>query len=70
MQVAVDRDACCGSGNCVRVAPEVFAQDDADGLVLLRATTLAPQSGARARRAADLCPSGAIRVASAEALPR
>ncbi|MFY1593191.1 ferredoxin [Micromonospora sp. WMMD737] len=62
VRVEVDRDACCGSGNCVLAAPEVFAQDDSDGLVLLRAAAPPAGSGERVRRAADLCPAGAIRV--------
>jgi ferredoxin len=33
MRVSVDRGRCCGSGNCVMTAPEVFDQDDAEGLV-------------------------------------
>ncbi|MFI9644065.1 ferredoxin [Micromonospora sp. NPDC051925] len=62
LQVAVDRGRCCGSGNCVLAVPEVFDQDDADGLVLLRDP--APRAALRERvqRAVDLCPAGAIRV--------
>ncbi|MFI1278490.1 ferredoxin [Micromonospora sp. NPDC020751] len=62
MRIEVDRDRCCGSGNCVLAAPEVFDQDEADGLVLLLRP--APLAGAadRIRRAADLCPAGAIRL--------
>jgi len=26
--VRIDRDACIGSGNCIKVAPEVFQLDD------------------------------------------
>ncbi|MFC4093484.1 ferredoxin [Micromonospora sp. GCM10011541] len=60
LRVRVDRDRCCGSGNCVLTAPEVFDQDDADGLVLLRFTAPPPEVGERVRRAAGLCPAGAI----------
>ena len=60
LRVRVDRDRCCGSGNCVVTAPEVFDQDDGDGLVLLRFTAPPPEALARVRRAADLCPAGAI----------
>ncbi|MFI2710588.1 ferredoxin [Micromonospora sp. NPDC018662] len=62
VRVEVDRDACCGAGNCVLTAPEVFTQDDADGLVLLLADAPPAASGERVRRAADLCPAGAIHV--------
>ncbi|MFI0797124.1 ferredoxin [Micromonospora rubida] len=60
MRIEVDRDRCCGSGNCVLAAPEVFDQDEADGLVLLLRPTPPPGSADRIRRAADLCPAGAI----------
>ncbi|MCI4066525.1 ferredoxin [Micromonospora sp. R77] len=43
-------------------APEVFDQDDEEGLVLLRFTAPAPETLALVRRAADLCPAGAITV--------
>jgi ferredoxin len=33
-QLGTDRDTCIGSGNCVRLAPAVFDQDD-DGHVAL-----------------------------------
>ncbi|MER7169478.1 ferredoxin [Micromonospora sp. NPDC000207] len=62
LRIAVDRDTCCGSGNCVLTAPEVFDQDDSDGLVLLRDAAPHPQSDERIRQAAALCPSGAIRI--------
>ncbi|MDI1465897.1 ferredoxin [Catellatospora sp. KI3] len=63
LRVAVDREACCGSGNCVRTAPEVFDQDDADGLVLLRRSEPAPGDWDAVRQAAYNCPAGAIAVA-------
>ncbi|MEV6800413.1 ferredoxin [Micromonospora rifamycinica] len=60
--VSVDRGRCCGSGNCVLAAPEVFDQNDTDGLVLLRDP--APRAALRDRvqRAVDLCPADAIRL--------
>jgi ferredoxin len=60
--VTVDRERCCGSGNCVMTLPEVFDQDDADGLVVLHQPAPAPEYAVRLRRAADLCPAGAIRL--------
>jgi ferredoxin len=68
MRVEVDRDACCGSGNCVMTVPEVFDQDDRQGLVVL----LRSQPPARAhdlvREAALLCPAGAITVIESDAI--
>ncbi|MFC3998132.1 ferredoxin [Nocardiopsis sediminis] len=63
MKPAVDRRRCIGAGMCVLTAPDVFDQDDADGTVVL----LDPAPPARAadavRRAAQVCPSGAIALA-------
>jgi ferredoxin len=42
--------------------PEVFDQDDAEGLVLVRDAEVPPALDERVRRAADLCPAGAIEV--------
>ncbi|MBV1853118.1 ferredoxin [Catellatospora sp. NEAU-YM18] len=65
LRVAVDREACCGSGNCVRTAPEVFDQDDADGLVLLRQPEPPEVEWTAVREAAYNCPAAAIEVTEA-----
>jgi ferredoxin len=62
MRVRADRDRCCGSGNCVMTASEVFDQDDAEGLVLVRTAEVAPLQRERVRQAAQLCPAAAIEV--------
>jgi ferredoxin len=62
MRVEVDRDVCCGSGNCVVTAPAVFDQSDADGLVVLFQPRPPADQHDLVRRAAHLCPSGAIEV--------
>jgi len=62
LRIEVDRDRCCGSGNCVLSAPEVFDQDDADGLVVLRRPEAPPEAAVAVRRAVALCPAGAISV--------
>ncbi|WP_107077822.1 ferredoxin [Micromonospora sp. MH33] len=67
MRVGVDRDRCCGAGNCVVTAPEVFDQDDEDGLVLLRRAEPPADTVDRVRLAVELCPAGAISVAPAGA---
>ncbi|WP_230689227.1 ferredoxin [Catellatospora paridis] len=60
LRVAVDRDACCGSGNCVRTAPEVFDQDEDLGLVVLRQPEPPESEYAVVREAAYNCPAAAI----------
>ncbi len=62
MRVEVDRDRCCGSGNCVMTVPTVFDQDDSDGLVVLRTPEPPEEVADAVRQAARLCPSGAISV--------
>lgn len=63
MRVVIDRNRCCGAGNCVVTAPQVFDQDDGDGLVVLRCPTPPDELADDVRQAVDLCPSGAIMVA-------
>jgi ferredoxin len=33
LEVVVERDKCCGYGNCVLAAPTVFALSEVDGIV-------------------------------------
>ncbi|WP_433345234.1 ferredoxin [Microtetraspora malaysiensis] len=62
MKVTVDEDKCCGAGQCVLLAPEVFDQRDDDGIV----TLLDPEPGAdrhaAVREAAAVCPAAAIEL--------
>lgn len=60
MRVTVDEEVCCGSGNCVLTAPEVFDQRDTDGIVRLRQEHPEPQLRDRVREAAWMCPAQAI----------
>jgi AhpD family alkylhydroperoxidase len=56
--VTLDRGRCCSSGQCVSTAPDVFEQNDDDGLVQLVHDR--PEVTASVRLAASLCPSRAI----------
>jgi ferredoxin len=62
MQVSVDKDRCCGAGQCVMAAPDVFDQSEEDGLVLLRPGAAGQASRADLELAVGLCPAGAITV--------
>jgi ferredoxin len=62
MKVAVDRDKCISSGQCVLAAPEVFDQRDADGLVVLLNPAPPAELAGNVRQAATLCPAVAITV--------
>ncbi|WP_245602092.1 ferredoxin [Hamadaea tsunoensis] len=60
LRIAVDRDACCGSGNCVMTVPQVFDQDEELGLVVLLDPEPPAERHAAVRQAAHICPAGAI----------
>lgn len=62
LKVSIDREKCVGSGNCVYVAPEVFSQDDDDGIVILLTDRPAENLDAAVLEAERQCPSMAIRV--------
>ncbi|MER7111343.1 ferredoxin [Streptomyces sp. NPDC000229] len=60
LRLSVDRDRCAGAGMCALTAPQVFDQDDEEGLVVLLHPAPAPAHRAAARMAVGLCPAGAI----------
>lgn len=62
MKVTVDQDNCCGSGQCVMTAPEVFDQRDEDGIVSLVDAHPPQSSHAAVHEAADMWPAAAITV--------
>ena len=61
-RVVITED-CAGTGQCVAVAPHLFALDD-DGLSKPIADLDTPEKEEAARKAADLCPMAAIRIES------
>ena len=61
MHIEADRECCIGAGNCVMTADALFDQDD-DGIVVVLAADVPADEETRARRAAQLCPAGAITV--------
>ncbi|MFF9016732.1 ferredoxin [Streptomyces sp. NPDC014870] len=60
LRLSVDRDRCAGAGMCALTAPDVFDQDDEEGLVVLLHPEPAPAQQAAARMAVGLCPAEAI----------
>jgi len=62
MKVTVHVEKCVGAGHCVGVAPEVFAQGEDDGLVILLIERPAAAQHDAVRSAARLCPSLAIEI--------
>ncbi|MDF2823250.1 MAG: ferredoxin [Mycobacterium sp.] len=59
MRVAADRDVCIGAGVCVMSSEVVFDQDD-DGIVVVSADDVPVDEQENARKAVQLCPSGAL----------
>ena len=60
MRVTVNIDKCCGSGQCVLVAPEVFDQGEEDGIVRLLDDAPPTDLHAAVNEAVALCPASAI----------
>ncbi|WP_031170068.1 ferredoxin [Streptosporangium roseum] len=60
MKVTVDEDKCCGAGQCVLIAPEVFDQREDDGIVILLDAEPSEQLHVPVREATSVCPATAI----------
>ncbi|GAA3205724.1 ferredoxin [Actinocorallia longicatena] len=58
--LTADREACRGAGQCTRLAPALFDQDDDTGLVVLLTDSPTEAQLPTARHAASFCPTGAI----------
>ena len=61
MRISVDTDKCVGGGQCVMTADDLFDQDD-DGIVVLLVDDVPSAEQDNARKAVQLCPSGALSV--------
>ncbi|MET9761976.1 ferredoxin [Streptomyces sp. NPDC006372] len=62
MKIIIDEVKCCGAGQCVLIAPEVFDQRDEDGIAILLDAEPAPEQHAAVREAASVCPAAAIHL--------
>jgi ferredoxin len=62
MRIVVDRDRCCGIGNCTMAAPAVFDQNEHDGTVIVLQLSPAAEFHELVRRAESVCPCEAIRI--------
>jgi len=65
MEITVDWSLCDGNGLCVREAPEIFALDDDDQLIVLM-ETFGEELHHKAEAAVRACPKCALSI-SAEA---
>jgi ferredoxin len=57
MKIKVDATKCIGAGLCVVAAPQVFSQNEDDGLVIVLQENPPPELHASVREAARLCPA-------------
>ncbi|BCK67384.1 ferredoxin [Streptomyces libani subsp. rufus] len=62
MKIIVDEVKCCGAGQCVLLAPEVFDQREEDGIVILLDAEPAQEQHAAVREAASVCPAATIHL--------
>jgi ferredoxin len=62
MKITVDEERCCGAGQCVMTAPDVFDQRDEDGVVVLLDSAPADDRLPVVRNAEAMCPAAAISV--------
>jgi ferredoxin len=60
MKITVDEAKCCGAGQCVMIAPEVFDQRDDDGIAVLLDAEPPQEEHAAVQEAASVCPATAI----------
>ncbi|MDK0524701.1 ferredoxin [Streptomyces sp. ML-6] len=62
MRISIDTDMCCGAGQCVLVAPEIFDQDE-DGIVILLDPTPPEELRGAVEDSIAICPADVIHVA-------
>lgn len=62
MRISIDFDKCCGAGQCVLAAPDVFDQRDEDGIVVLLDADPSEDQYDNVRQAAAVCPAAVIQV--------
>jgi ferredoxin len=62
MKIVIDEEKCCGAGQCVMIAPEVFDQRDEDGIAVLLDADPPEERHAEVREATSVCPAAAIHL--------
>lgn len=65
MYVVADENACCGSGQCVVAAPDVFDQRDEDGIVTVLQSRPPESLREAVAVAVGACPAQALAWANA-----
>jgi len=65
MKVRIDQSRCATSGCCAMNAPEIFDQNEDDGTITVLIPVPGPELHAKAREAAQLCPTQAVIIEEA-----
>jgi ferredoxin len=60
MKAQVDQDVCVGAAGCEATAPDIFEVKDGKARVIV--DNIPEDQEAKAREAADSCPTGAISI--------
>lgn len=60
--MSVDKARCCGAGQCVLIAPQIFTQDDTDGIVELLVEGDVDLFAESVVSAAEQCPAQCISI--------
>jgi len=61
-RIVIHPDKCIGAGHCVAAAPDVFGQNEDDGVVILLQECPSLERLADVENAIRLCPTGVIEV--------
>ncbi|WP_338785573.1 ferredoxin [Streptomyces sp. DG1A-41] len=62
MKVVADYEKCCSAGQCAVLAPDVFDQDEDDGVVVILDAEPPAQLHDAVFQAVTACPGSALRV--------
>lgn len=60
MEVYIDSDLCRATGICQNICPEVFGECLKKQITKIKDQPISKESESACRKAAELCPSGAI----------
>ncbi|MEO3884534.1 ferredoxin [Nonomuraea sp. B5E05] len=62
MKITLDEEKCCGAGQCVLAAPELFDQREEDGIAVLLHPYADAEHHESVREATLVCPGRAISI--------
>jgi len=66
MRVLADTHKCIGAGTCVTIAPDVFDQNDADGIVVVLQEEPGEDRRDAVAEAIEFCPAQALAMSESD----